>query len=99
MSRQAKMQVVNSEGPQVNTTQQAISWAFRVLDVISVPGVPLSLPHTSLPADGAGDFTQWQLVRAEYTLYTHYTVHSIYYAKREYRCCNLTPKSEKTPSH
>ena len=70
MSRQAKMQVVNSEGPQVNTTQQAISWAFRVLDVISVPGVPLSLPHTSLPADGAGDFTQWQLVRTEYTLYS-----------------------------
>ena len=89
MSRQAKMQVVNSEGPQVNTTQQAISWAFRVLDVISVPGVPLSLPHTSVPADGAGDFTQWQLVRTEYTLYstlyTVHSIHSIHYAKREYR--------------
>ena len=83
MSRQAKMQVVNSEGPQVNTTQQAISWAFRVLDVISVPGVPLSLPHTSLPADGAGDFTQWQLVRTEYTLYTHTIQYTLYTTLRE----------------
>ena len=43
-----------------------MAWSFRLLDTISVPGVP-NMPATvagvPIPADGPGDFTEWQIVR------------------------------------
>ena len=53
--------------PRVNTTAQAVAWSFRLLDFISVPGVPGGAGAGggggALPADGVNDFTQWQIVR------------------------------------
>ena len=63
-SRQARVAVLRRVAPALNTTAQAVAWCFRLLDQVSVPGIPAVLGGaTSLPADGVGDFTQWQLVR------------------------------------
>lgn len=62
MSRQARIRMVNAVVPKVTGTVQAVAWAFKVLDTVSVPGTPLSA-DAPLPADGANDFTQWEIVR------------------------------------
>ena len=68
-SRQARVAMLRRVAPALNTTAQAVAWCFRLLDQVSVPGVPAAAAAgaaggaTSLPADGVGDFTQWQLVR------------------------------------
>jgi len=74
-SRQRRVALLNGVSPRVNSTQHAIAWAFKLLDSISVPGIPgmpAAVAGTPVPGDGAGDFTQWQLVRdhSEKTLYS-----------------------------
>jgi len=66
MSRQKRVALLNKVMPKLNTTQQAVAWAFKVLDSISVPGIagmPATVAGVPIPSDGEGDFTQWQLVR------------------------------------
>eukprot|EP00937_MAST-01D_sp_MAST-1D-sp2_P003709 g3709.t1 len=78
LSRQARARVINAMRPRLNTTAQAVAWSFRLLDFVSVPGVPGGAGAggggRALPADGVNDFTQWQLVRdhrpAERALYS-----------------------------
>jgi penicillin V acylase-like amidase (Ntn superfamily) len=61
--------------PKVNSTATAVAWAFKLLDVVSVPGVagyPAAVGGVPVPSDGLGDFTQWEVVRdhAERALYS-----------------------------
>ena len=75
LSRQRRVALLNGVRPKLNTTQQAVSWAFKVLESIAVPGVPAipaSVDGVPVPADGTGDFTQWQLVR-DHTAKTLYS--------------------------
>jgi penicillin V acylase-like amidase (Ntn superfamily) len=60
-SRQEKARMLNFVRPLCTKVSEAVAWSFRMIDALSVPGVPTSA--TPLPADGTGDFTQWQIVR------------------------------------
>ena len=53
--------MLNFVRPLCTTVSEAVAWSFRMIDALSVPGVPTS--PTPLPVDGTGDFTQWQIVR------------------------------------